>query len=289
MRQALPLVDMRRALGISADAAAPVGLDDLPANARIVIDHRFSALEAAVLLRFLATEGVVERHVDGLSGMGDLARLVPGIRFSPNDQPLGDEQVEALRALPLASILSLPQAPAPIAGAIPYIRASKARREIWERSLADLPRPLIGVAWDESRPGILLDDLMPVLRGTKGSLIGLAWDHSRGQMHAWPELIDAGRHFSSLSDLAALVQEMDMVIGPDGLPMHFAGAMGRSGLLLTQPNPAWYWHAGEERSLWYPSVKVLRTKAFGNWALRIEDIAGDIKASLAANGIAAGE
>jgi hypothetical protein len=118
----------------------------------------------------------------------------------------------------------------------------------------------------------MLDDYGSAFEDIKGTLVSIMWDDARPQLAGWPEIIDAGIHFQSLADLAAVIAETDLIIGPDGIPLHVAGAMSKPGLLLTLPNWPWYWHNQDRVSSWYPSIRVLQTKAIGNWSKGIEDI-----------------
>jgi hypothetical protein len=168
-----------------------------------------------------------------------------------------------------------------IAERLPYMGAPEERRAIWRRSLAGLPRPLVALAWDGSRPGLLLEDYRPVLKDVRGTLVSVMWDDGRRQLASWPQVIDAGVHFASLADLAAVIAETDAVIGPDGIPLHLAGAMGRPGALLGQPSTPWYWHDDGGRSVWYPSIAVMRSRAFGNWEEKLPDLGERIAGFLA--------
>jgi hypothetical protein len=266
MRQVLPLFDPEDA-----------GVGQAFAEATIIIDRGFSSLEALVLLRFAPRQDAV-RAIRGAESLGDLVALIPGVDFSADDLPKDNVDSQTIRAFPLSAVLSLPELPAAVSAPQPYIEAASERRAVWRRSLADLPRPLLGIAWDQNRPGLLLDDLRPVLSAFRGTLVSLVWDEGRPQLAAWPEIIDAGRHFSSLADLAAVIAEIDGVIAPDGLAAHLAGGIGRAGCVLSQPNPPWYWHCATGRSTWYPSIQVLTTSQFGNWADRLGDLAEAITA-----------
>lgn len=256
------------------EAPAPTGsvaVAQTFAEVPVIIGPAVSILEAMPLLRFCAGgEGDRRRQIRGPEGFADLVDMVPGTIFaiSEDDGP----QTETV-GVPLAAVLALP---ADVRGSIemlhPYIEAPRERRAIWQGTFADLPRPIVAVAWNGSRPGLLLDDLRPALEGFSGTLVSVAWDDSRHQLAAMPGILDAGVHFNGLSDLAGVLAEVDAIIGPDGVAMHMAGAMGRPGAVLVQPNAAWYWHAKDALSFWYPSIKVMRTGKVGHWSTILDDV-----------------
>jgi len=69
--------------------------------------------------------------------------------------------------------------------ALPYARAPEDRREIWRCSLAGLPRPLIALAWDATRPGLLLEDYRTAFSGFQGTLVSI---------EVSPTVVNSGMH-----------------------------------------------------------------------------------------------
>ncbi|MCL6707102.1 tetratricopeptide repeat protein [Pseudomonas sp. R2.Fl] len=214
----------------------------------------------------------------GLNIFSDIASLAPGVAFTPVDpgQP-------APPGLPLPALIGLAGVSAEtLAAAIPYVEAPTDRREIWRAALAEFPRPHVALAWNAARPGLMLDDLAPILEGFSGTFIAVVWDEGRHQLKAFPQVIDAGAEITGLADVAAVLAECDFVLGPDCLPLHLAGALGARGLALTQPDANWYWHEREGRSVWYPSIEVVHTRRVGHWAARRDDIIDGVGRRLAA-------
>lgn len=227
------------------------------------IDSSMSSLEALVLLRFASTPQAKPVEIEAGDHLRDIVGLVEGVTFRPREYARSGTAVPA----PLSAILAtrLPHE-TDVGRAVPYICPDEERRALWARSLAHLPRPLVALAWDVHRPGILLEDYRPLLSQIGGTLVSVAWDEARHQLADWPGIIDGGAHFRSLADLAAVLAQTDCLIGPDGLATHVAGAMGLPCAVLTLPAAPWYWRANDEdRSQWYPSVRVMPAPAFGSW------------------------
>jgi ADP-heptose:LPS heptosyltransferase len=67
---------------------------------------------------------------------------------------------------------------------------------------------------------------------------------------------------------AALVTNLDLVIGVDTSVVHLAGALGVPvWVLLSQHKPDWRWLDGRSDSPWYPGVmRLFRQPAAGDWA-----------------------
>ncbi|MFK7865890.1 MAG: tetratricopeptide repeat protein [Alphaproteobacteria bacterium] len=76
---------------------------------------------------------------------------------------------------------------------------------------------------------------------------------------------------------AAMVHAMDFVIGQESLPVHFAGSMNKRGWVILDQFPHWWWGNHDERSPWYPNLRLYR-KALG-WDVEAvaQEIAEDIE------------
>lgn len=274
--------DDQQAVAPIDSAAAAQAFAEVP----VIIGPAVPILEAMPLLRFCTGgDGDRRRQIRGAAGFADLVDMVRGTVFASVEN---DDSQIGTTGLPLAAVLALPE---DVRGSVemlhPYIEAPQERRALWQGTFADLPRPLVAIAWNGSRPGLLLDDLRPALEGFAGTLVSVAWDDSRHQLAVMPGILDAGVHFGGLSDLAGVLAEVDAIVGPDCVALHMAGAMGRPGAVLVQPNAAWYWHAKDETALWYPSIRVLRTGRVGHWSTVLDDVRSgllDFLAGLSATG-----
>jgi ADP-heptose:LPS heptosyltransferase len=78
-------------------------------------------------------------------------------------------------------------------------------------------------------------------------------------------VVELGQDFESFSDTAAVLAELDLLISVDTAVAHLAGAMGKAVALLL-PNPAeWRWLTDRADSPWYPSMRLFRQPAAGDW------------------------
>ena len=87
----------------------------------------------------------------------------------------------------------------------------------------------------------------------------------------------------SWDDTAALVANLDLIISVDTAVVHLAAAMGKPVWLMNSAEPgSWHWMAERpvspwnERSPWYPSVKIYRQKKVGEWDELVRRVADDL-------------
>ena len=88
---------------------------------------------------------------------------------------------------------------------------------------------------------------------------------------AWSELgreaagHDVYRCGDGILPLAAVVQQMDLVITVDTLAAHLAGALEVPCWVLLQRRADWRWMCGREDTPWYPSLRLFRQEKEGDW------------------------
>ena len=93
-----------------------------------------------------------------------------------------------------------------------------------------------------------------------------------------PGLRDAHPNLASpalgdFADTAALAAALDIVVSVDTAVAHLAGAIGRPVWLLDRHAPCWRWAPDGGGSRWYPTMRVFRQAAPGDWAWVVERVA----------------
>lgn len=68
-----------------------------------------------------------------------------------------------------------------------------------------------------------------------------------------------------LADTAGLIATLDLVITIDTSIAHLAGALGVPSWVLLPHNADWRWLEGRSESPWYPSMRLFRQTAAGDW------------------------
>ena len=69
---------------------------------------------------------------------------------------------------------------------------------------------------------------------------------------------------------------LDLVISVDTALVHLAGALGRPVWTLLPHAPDWRWQTARTDSPWYPSMRLFRQAAPGDW----QGVVGQVGAAL---------
>jgi ADP-heptose:LPS heptosyltransferase len=72
--------------------------------------------------------------------------------------------------------------------------------------------------------------------------------------------------------LAGVISQLDLVITVDTLAAHLAGSLGVPVWLLLQYAADWRWMDGRNDSPWYPSLRIFRQTAPGEWLDVVEAV-----------------
>jgi hypothetical protein len=175
----------------------------------------------------------------------------------------------ALMSLPLAFGTTLETIPA----AVPYLRAPATHLERWRGRLGERRVPRVGLAWsgnpaqaNDRNRSMPLAALAP-LRECGCELVSLQKDVRAGDRAALAAmgLADFSPELRDFADTAALARLMDLVVSVDSSVAHLAGAMARPLVVMLCHNADWRWLTERCASPWYPTAKLLRQPAAGDW------------------------
>jgi len=78
-------------------------------------------------------------------------------------------------------------------------------------------------------------------------------------------IINLAPHLNDFADTAAAVAHLDLVIMTDSAVAHLAAALGKPVWLLLGYKAHWLWLLDRTDSPWYPSIRLFRPRAEGDW------------------------
>jgi tetratricopeptide (TPR) repeat protein len=225
-------------------------------------------------------------------------RLVPLFRRSfPSVEICAEQDPPAIPApfdaeIPMGSLGAYlrPELASFAAAPSPYLKADAAQVAELRARYASLGEgPLIGLSWRSQRPelgdakSMRLQDWAAILRDRTAVFIDLQYGGTEAERAAIERELGVRIHrdgridqMQDLDSFAAQVAALDHVVSISNTALHVAGALGvpASALLPRGRGLHWYWFDTGAESPWYPSLRLFRQTAPGDW--------GDVVARVAA-------
>jgi len=201
-----------------------------------------------------------------------LAATLPGeMTIVTPDNPVPDFDVWCpLLSLPRILETRLDTIP----GEAPYLVPRPALIERWRRRLAGVPGRRVGLAWggdprhvNDFRRSIGLQRLKPLL-----AIPGITWISLQKGPHAGDlvgpapsTILDIADELRDFTETAGAIANLDLVISTDTAVAHLAGAIAKPVWTWVPFSPDWRWMLGREDSPWYPTMRLFRQPAPGDW------------------------
>ncbi|MGO8759410.1 MAG: tetratricopeptide repeat protein [Terracidiphilus sp.] len=120
-----------------------------------------------------------------------------------------------------------------------------------------------------------LEVLVPLLRAVDANWISLQKGEAAKQLSQLPgdvSVQDGSSGERDLAETAALVSTLDLVVTTDTSIAHLAGAMGKPVWILLPHLADWRWMQERETTPWYPTARLYRQRAPGDWAEVLERV-----------------
>ena len=217
---------------------------------------------AARLMRSLSVVG------EGLAEVAELGRLLPEFELEC-----------PLMSLPAVFATTVDSVPWPGAYLCADAELAVQRRRQFPRAGRRLR---VGIAW-AGNPNYKADrqrstqvkTLLPLLRLENIDWISLQKGEPARQLESLPDDIRVADGCSSdcdLTETAALVETLDLIISTDTSVAHLAGAMGKPVWILLPHLADWRWMQHIETTPWYPSARLFRQQQPGGWAEVLERV-----------------
>jgi len=233
------------------------------------------------------------RYVPMLQGAGAAVllevqeSLVGLLRHLPVGSVIGSDCKSLCRNDLHVSLLDLPglfgTTADNIPATVPYIHADPVKVAYWRNRLLG-PRLKVGIVWSgdvryarNSVRSCRLTDLACLCRIPNVALYSLQKGPSAddlAQQCGSTGVVDLGGELRDLSDTAAVIANLDLLISVDTCVLHLAGAMARPAWGLLCAEPAWQWMLDRPDSPWYPTVRLFRQKQPHDWSDVLEQVRG---------------
>ena len=210
--------------------------------------------------------------------------------------PLSDKQVNLITEGKWISLLSLPLhlSVTPINPIInkQYIYSSTELINKWKNILAVEERPIIGINW-QGNPhteknilkgrSLILESFSTITKTNNVKLLSLQKGFGSEQLkncsflNKFVNCQDKVNEIWDFVEVAAIIINCDLVITSDTSIAHLAGGMGKRTWLLLKDIPDWRWGLKDDKTFWYPSIRLFRQKERNNWSEVIERVSLELK------------
>jgi Glycosyltransferase family 9 (heptosyltransferase) len=186
-----------------------------------------------------------------------------------------------MMSLPMAMGLTLGDLP----GQVPYLSADPQRLAKWRQRLADLPRPLVALAWagrpthlNDANRSMTLAQLAPLAQPGV-TFLSIQKGPAEDQVATPPagmSLVSLSSEIHDFEDTAAILSIADLLISVDSSPVHLAGALGRPVWVMLSFVPDWRWLLNRTDTPWYPQTRLFRQAAPGDWEGMVAKMATEL-------------
>ncbi len=178
---------------------------------------------------------------------------------------------------------------------VPYVFPDPANVELWKSRIDALDGFKIGISWQGSPTfrgdklrSIPLKHFAAIANLPHVTLVSLQKNHGAEQLEEMksdvPVVILDGLDASggAFTDTAAVMQHLDLIIACDTSVNHLAGALGRPAWLPLSTAADWRWLRNRSDCPWYPTMRLFRQKALGDWDGVFAEMAAELQTQLAA-------
>ncbi len=187
-----------------------------------------------------------------------------------------------LLSLPLAFKTDLNS----ISADIPYLCPDNKKLQEWSIKVGLKKQIRIGIVWGGSREHkndknrSICALAMSKLLTDNFEWFSLQKEYRDGdrQMLERSKVYDYSNVLLDFSDTAALLSQLDLVISVDTSVAHLAGAMGKPTWVMLPYIPDFRWLWDREDSPWYPSMRLFRQPAPGDWSPVIYNVSSALRA-----------
>lgn len=218
-------------------------------------------------------------------------RGVPGVEFVRHDSRIKNKEFDCqipIGSLGAAFIRSSDDIPLHVSNR--YLKADPLLVQRMKNELGIKPDDfVIGLSWASTAPrvgehkSVPLKELLPLFKLPNAKVVNLQYGKPKEEIAAFEKETGMQIHqtitntFFDLEGVAAMIDVCNVVVSCSNANVHIAGAMGVPTYVL-DANKLWYWnHKDENRSLFYPSVKLFtRENMVAPWTKPIQELVEEV-------------
>lgn len=212
-----------------------------------------------------------------------IARNFPDMQVVAQGDPLPDLDLHCpLLSLPCVLGTTLRSVPT----GLPYIGADAELASRWAARMDRPGQTKIGLVWagnsrhaNDRNRSLALAHLAPLFDNPACAFFSLQVGARTADLNQVSgTVVDLSDELTDFEQTAAAIANLDLVLSVDTSVCHLAGAMGRPTWVLLPFVPDWRWLRARDDSPWYPSMRLFRQRALGDWAGVVRRLARSIAA-----------
>ena len=254
-------------------------------------------------------EGVLYLHAE--QGLGDtiqFVRFIENVKERCNHIVLGCQTplIPLLKDFPgLDDVVPLEEAPPPSVAHLPLLSLPHrlgfdGRQTPMANGYLNAPETIedricvpqtgqkrIGIVWAgspdnkiERRRKIEPSLFLPLFDATDADFIALQIGPAAAEVSHFPKeriTFSCDKVVQNFADTAAIISQLDLVIGVDTSVIHLSGALGQKTWTIIPFMPDYRWGLSQDHTHWYDSMRLFRQTTRGNWTGVITDISNALR------------
>jgi tetratricopeptide (TPR) repeat protein len=170
---------------------------------------------------------------------------------------------------------------------VPYLSVDDEVVERWRARLSAAPGLRVGLVWSGAvkyghnrHRAMPAERLAPLLEIEGVRWFSLQVGERAAELGKLPSdrIVDLSSELTDFAETGGALLGLDLVIATDTAVPHLAAALGQPAWVMLASMPDWRWLLDRDTSPWYPTMRLFRQRARGDWAEVVERVAKELRA-----------